>query len=202
MTNKASSGVSTPIGRREWASIASANLIAISMKVRPMSRPKTENRNSKSVIGHPRPPAVAGVGRVRKREKVEADDPARNRCGCFLPDLTRLATAPSADFRAGIWVEACPSRKFARRGFFIDASRAPETSRRRCARRPRYRFSPRPRMRSSRRRTADQCRRPCLGAVHQPDGRAVPARNAADDTLARLVSARPTAIMTSSSDAR
>jgi len=34
---------------------------------------------------------------------VEADDPARNRCGCFLPDLTRLATAPSADFRAGIW---------------------------------------------------------------------------------------------------
>jgi len=31
--------------------------------------------------------------------KVEADDPARNRCGCFLPDLTRLATAPSADFR-------------------------------------------------------------------------------------------------------
>ena len=30
---------------------------------------------------------------------VEADDPARNRCGCFLPDLTRLATAPSADFR-------------------------------------------------------------------------------------------------------
>jgi hypothetical protein len=34
---------------------------------------------------------------------VEADDPARNRCGCFLPDLTRLATAPSADFRADIW---------------------------------------------------------------------------------------------------
>src|SRR5687767_13580625 len=38
--------------------------------------------------------------------KVEADDPARNRCGCFLPDLTRLATAPSADFRAGIWVNS------------------------------------------------------------------------------------------------
>jgi len=35
--------------------------------------------------------------------KVEADDPARNRCGCFLPDLTRLATAPSADFRSRIW---------------------------------------------------------------------------------------------------
>src|SRR6476661_2907746 len=34
---------------------------------------------------------------------VEADDPARNRCGCSLPGLTRLATAPSADFRAGIW---------------------------------------------------------------------------------------------------
>ena len=31
--------------------------------------------------------------------EVEADDPARNRCGCFLPDLTRLATMPSADFR-------------------------------------------------------------------------------------------------------
>ncbi len=38
-------------------------------------------------------------------EEVEADDPARNRCGCFLPDLTRLATMPSADFRAGIWVK-------------------------------------------------------------------------------------------------
>ena len=37
---------------------------------------------------------------------VEADDPARNRCGCFLPDLTKLATAPSADFRAGIWWKA------------------------------------------------------------------------------------------------
>jgi len=40
---------------------------------------------------------------------VEADDPARNRCGCFLPDLTRLATAPSADFRAGIWARASHS---------------------------------------------------------------------------------------------
>ena len=40
--------------------------------------------------------------KVTKRElwEVEADDPARNRCGCFLPDLTRLATTPSADFRA------------------------------------------------------------------------------------------------------
>jgi hypothetical protein len=48
--------------------------------------------------------------------RVEADDPARNRCGCFLPDLTRLATAPSADFRAGIWVKragfASSTRKF------------------------------------------------------------------------------------------
>ena len=33
------------------------------------------------------------------------NDPGRNRCGCFLPDLTRLATAPSADFRARIWVK-------------------------------------------------------------------------------------------------
>ena len=31
--------------------------------------------------------------------EVEADDPGRNRCGCFLPDLTRLATAPPTDFR-------------------------------------------------------------------------------------------------------
>jgi len=37
---------------------------------------------------------------------VEADDPARNRFGCFLPDLTRLATTPSADFRARIWCKA------------------------------------------------------------------------------------------------
>ena len=43
--------------------------------------------------------------------KVEADDPARNRCGCFLPDLTRLATAPSADFRGGIWVRTRRARK-------------------------------------------------------------------------------------------
>src|SRR6476660_9237450 len=48
---------------------------------------------------------------------VEADDPARNRCGCFLPDLTRLATAPSADFRAGIWAirprhASCADRRF------------------------------------------------------------------------------------------
>src|SRR6185437_8654075 len=53
MTNKARSGVSTPIGRRECASIASANLMAISMNVRPMSSPKTEKRNSKSVMATP-----------------------------------------------------------------------------------------------------------------------------------------------------
>lgn len=51
---------------------------------------------------------------------VEADDPARNRCGCFLPDLTRLATAPSADFRAGIWVRTGAGASGA---FFIRYSR-------------------------------------------------------------------------------
>src|SRR5689334_19191962 len=53
------------------------------------------------------PPPHAGRTRPKSKvkKKVEADDPARNRCGCFLPDLTRLATAPSADFRAGIWVK-------------------------------------------------------------------------------------------------
>jgi Ca2+-binding EF-hand superfamily protein len=44
---------------------------------------------------------------------VEADDPARNRCGCFLPDLTRLATAPSADFRERIWVKTALRASFA-----------------------------------------------------------------------------------------
>src|SRR5437868_328062 len=53
---------------------------------------------------------LAGSMRSPKRKKeVEADDPAQNRCGCFLPDLTRLATAPSADFRARIWGNA-PAR--------------------------------------------------------------------------------------------
>jgi len=56
---------------------------------------------------------------------VEADDPARNRCGCFLPDLTRLATAPSADFRAGIWVRTGYG---ASRAFFIRYSRDTENS--------------------------------------------------------------------------
>ena len=68
-----------------------------------MSRPNTENRNSNSVIARPRLSAWQGDCESRSKKKVEADDPARNRCGCFLPDLTRLATAPSADFRAGIW---------------------------------------------------------------------------------------------------
>src|SRR5438270_9001050 len=49
-----------------------------------------------------------GLIKARTRRKVEADDPARNRCGCFLPDLTRLATAPSADFRASIWGQFPP----------------------------------------------------------------------------------------------
>jgi len=29
------------------------------------------------------------------------NDPTRNRCGCFLPDLTRLATTPSARLPGG-----------------------------------------------------------------------------------------------------
>src|SRR5438045_8184746 len=40
---------------------------------------------------------------VQMLGKVEADDPERNRCGCFLPDLTRLATVPSARLPARIW---------------------------------------------------------------------------------------------------
>ena len=34
--------------------------------------------------------------------KVEAGDPQQIRYGCFVPDLTRLASAAPADFRAGI----------------------------------------------------------------------------------------------------
>src|SRR6478735_12518686 len=83
--------------------MASANLMAISMKVRPMRRPNTENRNSNSLIGRPRRHAGSADGNSKAKKRVEADDPARNRCGCFLPDLTRLATAPSADFRGRIW---------------------------------------------------------------------------------------------------
>ena len=37
---------------------------------------------------------------------------------------------------------------------------------------------------AARRRRADHRHRPCLGAVHQPDGRAVPRPSADDDTLA------------------
>ncbi|CAA9505967.1 MAG: hypothetical protein AVDCRST_MAG44-1072 [uncultured Sphingomonas sp.] len=44
---------------------------------------------------------------------MEADDPARNRCGCFLPDLTKLATAPPADFRRGIWARRTPLARLA-----------------------------------------------------------------------------------------
>src|SRR4051812_25706764 len=57
-------------------------------------------------------------------EEVEADDPARNRCGCFLPDLTRLATAPSADFRERIWAKACiDASSWQREVLFIGHSR-------------------------------------------------------------------------------
>ena len=55
---------------------------------------------------------------------VEADDPARNRCGCFLPDLTRLATAPSADFRATIWGNADTGASAALHRRFTGESRA------------------------------------------------------------------------------
>ena len=61
-------------------------------------------------------PAKAGANELISREglsfdradpppkkRVEADDPVQNRCGCFLPDLTKLATTPSADFRRAIW---------------------------------------------------------------------------------------------------
>jgi len=34
---------------------------------------------------------------------VGADDPARIHCGCFVPDLTKFASAPSADSRCGLW---------------------------------------------------------------------------------------------------
>ena len=79
---------------------------------------QSEDRKQELEFGHWPPPACnrrlwQSAGPVRKRERVEADDPARNRCGCFLPDLTRLATAPSADFRAGIWAKAL-ARKFFR----------------------------------------------------------------------------------------
>src|SRR6185437_3407282 len=66
MTNKARSGVSTPIGRLECASIASANLMAISMNFRPMSSPKTEKRNSKSVMATP----VRHCGRGQKSSEA------------------------------------------------------------------------------------------------------------------------------------
>ena len=43
------------------------------------------------------------VGESRSDEnKVEAGDPDRIRYGCFVPDLTGLATGPSTDFRPGI----------------------------------------------------------------------------------------------------
>ena len=69
-----------------------------------------------------RTPHKAGFA---KSGQVEADDPAPNRCGCFLPDLTRLATAPSADFLAGIWWNPAghASSCFDALAFFIDGSR-------------------------------------------------------------------------------
>ena len=48
----------------------------------------------------------------------------------------------------------------------------------------------------SRRARADQRRRPCLGAVHQPDGRAVPATRREPTTRSPTGSTRPTAITT------
>src|SRR5690606_36953486 len=50
-----------------------------------------------------------GRGRGRGKGKVPSlsggsrNDPERNRYGCFLPDLTGLATAPSARLPRGIW---------------------------------------------------------------------------------------------------
>src|SRR5579884_3043471 len=63
-----------------------------------------EQAGEETEIVHWPPPAGAWHRRPAEgRRAVEADDPARNRCGCFLPDLTRLATMPSADFRTRIW---------------------------------------------------------------------------------------------------
>src|SRR4029079_4926299 len=150
--------------------MASANLMAISMNVRPISRPNTENRNSNSVMSRPalRP---QGLSEFLGKEKVEADDPARNRCGCFLPDLTRLATAPSADFRACIWGKP---RTRARLSIFIARSRGAVYVMRTHARALPPRHAPRRRPRASLAFDPDHRHRASLGAVHQLDGRGVP----------------------------
>ena len=43
----------------------------------------------------------------RRKKGGNRNDPGRNRCGCFLPDLTRLATAPSARLPRRIWAMSC-----------------------------------------------------------------------------------------------
>ena len=135
---------------------------------------------------------------AQRQETVEADDPARNRCGCFLPDLTRLATAPSADFRARHMVERRSRRcKFeaassltvhpCRRSSGISMRlHAPSLS---CDARLGSRRSGRP-------RDADHRHRASVGTVHQPDGRAVPGALCNATTRSPTGSARPTAIMT------
>ena len=99
---------------------------------------------------------------------VEADDPARNRCGCFLPDLTRLATAPSADFRAGIWAKRPRFASSASEPVFIDGSSQMED--------PRLGASIFVPFDVGRRSTfaADRRDRASLGALHQSDGRTLP----------------------------
>src|SRR3977135_2290720 len=97
-TTHANNGVNSPTGRRWRRSMASANLVAISTTIRPNRIPNRPDKKLKSSICSGRVTQTADGG---KAGQGEADDPARNHCGCFLPDLTRLATAPSADFRAG-----------------------------------------------------------------------------------------------------
>ena len=58
-------------------------------------------------------PALGQPGSARPADAADVaggsrNDPKRNRCGCFLPDLTRLATASSARLPAHIWVEFPP----------------------------------------------------------------------------------------------
>ena len=52
---------------------------------------------ARSRISHADPCSRCAVG--------AGNDPARNRYGCFLPDLTGLATAPSARLPRRIWAK-------------------------------------------------------------------------------------------------
>src|SRR5206468_5692826 len=113
---------------------------------------------------------------------VEADDPAPNRCGCFLPDLTRLATAPPADFREAyggtcLRVQVRVPRSAALHSRFTsDRGGLPAYIQGLAD------ASPRPlpgvacsgRWGASFRVDADYGDRTSVGAVHQSDGRAVP----------------------------